>query len=100
GVALSEALWLLANSVAVVLVRQLTAADEEYIARMTPIVSRSTILLTVIGAVTLGVLSPFLVPLLFGDAFRGSVAPLLWLLPGTVALSGGKVLSAYVFARG
>jgi O-antigen/teichoic acid export membrane protein len=100
GVALSEALWLLANSVAVVLVPQLTASDDEYVARTTPLVCRSTVFMTALGALALGLIAPFLIPRLFGAAFRGSVTPLLWLLPGTVALAGGKVLSAYVFSRG
>jgi O-antigen/teichoic acid export membrane protein len=100
GVALSEALWLLANSVAVVLVPRLTAADEEYVSRTTPLVCRGTVLASLAGAVVLGIAAPRLIPLLFGDDFRGSVAPLLWLLPGTVALAASKVLSAYVFSRG
>jgi O-antigen/teichoic acid export membrane protein len=100
GVSLSEALWLLANSVAVVLVPKLTAADEAYVSQTTPIVCRGTVLASLSGAVLLGLLAPWLIPTLFGDAFRGSVAPLLWLLPGTVALAASKVLSAYVFSRG
>lgn len=100
GVSLSEALWLLANSVAVVLVPRLTAADDEYVAHMTPLVCRGTLLASAAGAGALALLCPWLVPLLFGEAFKGSVAPLLWLLPGTVALSASKVLSAYVFSKG
>jgi O-antigen/teichoic acid export membrane protein len=100
GVSLSEGLWLLANSVAVVLVPKLAASDAEYASRTAPLVCRNTLLVTGLGAVVLGAVSPIVVPLLFGRSFDGAIAPLLWLLPGIVALAGTKVLSAYVFSRG
>jgi O-antigen/teichoic acid export membrane protein len=67
---------------------------------MTPIVCRNTLAATAAAAVLAGAVSPFVVPALFGAAFDGAVLPFLWLLPGTVALSGTKVLAAYVFSRG
>lgn len=100
GVALSEGLWLLANSVAVVLIPKLAEAGPEYAARTTPLICRNTLLVTALGAVALGVASPVAVPLLFGDEFEDAVGPLLWLLPGVVALAGTKVLAAYVFSQG
>jgi O-antigen/teichoic acid export membrane protein len=100
GVAVSEALWLIANSVAVVLIPKLASSDPEYAARTTPLICRNTILVTALGAVVVAAASPVAVPLVFGDEFEGSVEPLLWLLPGAIALSGAKVLSAYVFSQG
>jgi O-antigen/teichoic acid export membrane protein len=41
-----------------------------------------------------------LVPLIFGSAYDGSVGPLRWLLPGTVAFSLQSVLSNYLASRG
>jgi O-antigen/teichoic acid export membrane protein len=100
GVSLSEGMWLIANSVSVVLLTNLTAGDEENASRMTPIVCRNTLLVTAMGATVAGALSPFAIPLIFGDAFDDAVVPFLWLLPGTVALAGTKILAAYVFSRG
>jgi O-antigen/teichoic acid export membrane protein len=100
GVSLSEGLWFIANSAAVVLVTNLTAGDEEYVKRMTPLVCRSTILVTTAAAIGAAAVSPFIIPFVFGSDFDGAVVPFLCLLPGTVALSGGKILSAYVFSRG
>jgi O-antigen/teichoic acid export membrane protein len=100
GVAVAEALWLIANSVAVVLIPKLASSDPEYAARTTPLICRNTILVTALGAVVVGAASPVAVPLVFGEEFEGSVEPLLWLLPGAVALSGAKVLAAYVFSQG
>jgi stage V sporulation protein B len=100
GVAVSEGLWLVANSVAIVLIPKLAASDPQYAARTAPLICRNTLLVTALGAAALGVVSPVAVPLLFGSKFNGSVQPLLWLLPGVVALAGTKVLSAYVFSQG
>jgi O-antigen/teichoic acid export membrane protein len=100
GVSLSEALWLIANSVASVLLPRLSGADDAYVERMTPLVCRTTLLATLLGACALAAAAPVFVPLLFGARFDAAILPLLLLLPGTVALAAAKVLSAYIFSRG
>jgi O-antigen/teichoic acid export membrane protein len=86
--------------VGVVLLTNLTAGDDENAARMTPVVCRNTLLVTGLGAIFAGAVSPLVIPAVFGDGFEGSVLPFVWLLPGTVALAGNKILAAYVFSRG
>jgi O-antigen/teichoic acid export membrane protein len=44
--------------------------------------------------------APVVLPAIFGADFDDAVVPFLWLLPGSVALSGTKILAAYVFSRG
>lgn len=44
-------------------------------------------------AVVLGVLVEWLIPLAFGPAFRGSIVPARWLLPGMVSLAVVRVLT-------
>jgi O-antigen/teichoic acid export membrane protein len=100
GVSLSEGLWFIANSAAVVLMTRITAGDEEYVRSMTPLVCRSTLLVTSCAAIGAAAVSPFVIPAVFGSRFEDAVVPFLCLLPGTVALAGGKILSAYVFSRG
>jgi O-antigen/teichoic acid export membrane protein len=100
AVSTSEGMWFIANSVAVVLLTNLTAGDDEHAARMTPIVCRNTILVTALSGLAAAALSPVLIPLVFGGDFDGSVVPFLCLLPGTIALAGSKILAAYVFSRG
>ena len=100
GVSLSEGMWLIANSVSVVLLTNLTAGDDENAARMTPIVCRNTLLITAMGSIVAATLAPFAIPAIFGDAFDNAVVPFLWLLPGTIALAGTKILASYVFSRG
>jgi O-antigen/teichoic acid export membrane protein len=100
GVSMSEGLWFIANSVSIVLLVNLTAADESYAARMAPIVCRNTLLVTGIAAIAVAVVAPVVIPVLFGSDFDEAVVPFLCLLPGTVALAGTKILASYVFSRG
>lgn len=97
---MTQGIWLIANAVAVVLLPRLTRARKEDAARLTPLVCRNTLLVSALGAVALGAVSPVLVGALFGGEFSPAVAPLLWLLPGTVALSGSKILASYIFSQG
>ena len=100
GVQLSEGLWFIANSVSLVLLTNLTAGDEAYAARATPIVCRGTILVSTLAALVAGAVAPFVIPTVFGEAYEGAVLPFVLLLPGAVALAGTKVLASYVFSRG
>jgi O-antigen/teichoic acid export membrane protein len=100
AVALAEGLWFIANSVATVLLPRLTAAALEDASRTASVVCRNTMAVTALAGGGLAAVSPVVVPLVFGRAFEEAVAPFLWLLPGVVLLSGGKILSAYVFSRG
>jgi peptidoglycan biosynthesis protein MviN/MurJ (putative lipid II flippase) len=67
---------------------------------MTPLVCRNTLLVTGIAALGAAAVSPVVVPAIFGSEFDESVLPFVWLLPGTVAAAGTKILAAYVFSRG
>ncbi len=96
----SQSVWFLSNAVAAVLMPRLSAAGDAEAARTTSVVCRSTLLASALGAVVLAVVSPWLVEALFGGEFGDAVRPLLWLLPGTVALAGSKVLASYIFSRG
>jgi O-antigen/teichoic acid export membrane protein len=100
AVSLSEGMWFIANSVSVVLLTSLTAGDEENAARMTPIVCRNTLLVTTLASLVAAAVAPFVIPAIFGDEFEDSVLPFVFLLPGTAALAGTKILAAYVFSRG
>jgi O-antigen/teichoic acid export membrane protein len=100
GVSLSEGLWFIAHSVAIVLTTNLTTLDEAYARGTMPIVCRNTLLVTALASLAIGLVSPLAIPLVFGPDFEGSVVPFLLLLPGTVALAGTKILAAYVFSRG
>ncbi len=97
---MSQSVWFIANAVAVVLLPRLTATDEADAARTTPLVCRNTLLVSALAALGLGAVSPWLVEALFGAQFGPALVPLLWLLPGTVALAGSKILTSYIFSQG
>lgn len=48
----------------------------------------------------LGLVAPWIVPLLFGEVFRGSVTALRWLLPGIILVSCSKLLGPLVVQGG
>jgi len=100
SVTVSQSVWFIANAVAVVLLPRLTGADASDAARTTPLVCRSTLFVSALAALALGVASLWLIEALFGDDFESAVEPLLWLLPGTVALAGSKILTSYIFSQG
>jgi O-antigen/teichoic acid export membrane protein len=97
---MSEGVFVLANAVALVLMPRLTSADPDDAAWMAPVAARNTMLIAAAGSVALAAIAPLALPAIFGERFDGSVAPLWWLLPGAVALTGSKVLTSYIFSQG
>jgi O-antigen/teichoic acid export membrane protein len=96
----SEGLWIIATSVAVVLLTNITAGDAENAARLTPVVCRNTLLVTGVAAIGAALIAGVWIPVIFGADYEDSVLPYLCLLPGTVAQAGSTILAAYVFSRG
>ena len=78
----------------------ITGGSHENAIGLTPVVCRNTLFVTAVGAIGAALIAAFWIPVVFGGDFSGSVEPYLWLLPGTVALAGTKILAAYVFSRG
>jgi len=100
GVMISEALWQVPNAAATALLpRTARSADAESTA-FTCLVCRQVFAIACITALFVAVLSPFLVPLIFGQRFHSSVAVIWWILPGTVVYASAKVMSAELLGRG
>ncbi len=95
-----EGLLILSSSVAIVLLTDITAGDKANAGRLTPVVCRNTMLVTAVAAVVAGLIANLWIPEVFGSKYQASVEPYLWLLPGMVAISGARILGAYVFSRG
>jgi O-antigen/teichoic acid export membrane protein len=96
---LAEAVWWIANAVSMALLPRLTRIDAERAGEVTPIACRNTLLASLVAAAGLAASAPLAVNLLFGKEFGPAVQPILWLLPGIVALSGTKVLGSYFFSQ-
>jgi len=99
GVLIAESLWQIADAAAVALVPR-AAAAQEHNAAFTCRVTSQVFFLACVSGLVIAVLCPFAVPLVFGAKFAEAVAVVWWLLPGTVSLAGGKVMSAALTARG
>ncbi len=100
AVGIAERLWMIPGSTGTVLFPRVSAIDKTQANQLTPKVSRHTLFIVFILSIVLLVLAGPLIQLLFGTAFLPSVAPLMILLPGIVALSFAKVLTSDLAGRG
>jgi O-antigen/teichoic acid export membrane protein len=95
----AEALWLIAAAIATAITGPAVHEVEE---RAVPLVRGAALrALAYTGgaALAVGLLAPFLIPLLFGDDFSGAARPLAVLLPGVVAYAPVTVLVVYLSVR-
>ena len=99
AVNVAEALWHLPVAAGAVSVPYLSApGPPEEKQRALIHAARLSLWLTIIGAAPLAAAAPFAIPLIFGEGFAGSVAPLELLLPGIVAASVGSTAMASLLA--
>ena len=101
AVSLGQLLWLMSNSVASVLLPKVAASsDANATIQHTMRVTRLSLWATAVCALALALLATQAIPLLYGEAFRPSIAALIWLLPGIVVFSVANVLAAYIAGIG
>ena len=96
-----EKLWLIAGSVSTVLLPRIAEleGDEAARLRLTPLLARWSLLVTLVAAVALGLVAPWLAEP-FGPEFAELPVVLLCLLPGAVVLAHAKVLANDLAGRG
>jgi len=99
GVVVSEALWQIPNAAAVALVPRTARTLETGAVEFTCRITRQVMLIALASGVAMAALSPAVIPLVFGPAFAESVSVIWWILPGTMALSLGKVAAAALVGR-
>ena len=103
GVVVSESLWQIPQAVASALFPRTARTqemEEEKAIRFTCFVLRQVFLITLVCAALIAALCPIAIPLLFGASFKPSVPVVFIILPGTIALSLGKVACADLAGRG
>jgi O-antigen/teichoic acid export membrane protein len=100
GVVVAESLWQVSSAVAVTLFPRTARTLNERTEQFTCVVTRSVFLVIVVLGTILAIVSPVVVPLVFGARFEPSVHVIRWILPGIVALGVGKVMAADLTARG
>lgn len=94
----SEALLYLPAATAAALVPVVAGGDPGRRVDQTVRAFRSAALMTAAAIVVAAFLGPVLLPLLFGNAFRPSVGPFLWLLPGAIGFAATAVFSSGLMA--
>jgi O-antigen/teichoic acid export membrane protein len=101
AVGLAERLWFLSESASVVLFPTVSAeTDEDEKKSFTPLVSRSILLITALGAVFLFLISHWVVVLLFSSEYLATIQLFRILLPGIVFLSADRILANDIAGRG
>ncbi|MEM3071802.1 MAG: flippase [Candidatus Anstonellales archaeon] len=101
GVGMVEKLWLISYAASTVLFPRVCAEkDEERKNAFTPLVARTVLWTTALGAIALFPLGRFIIKLLYSDAYLPAVGALQALLVGTVTLSAGRVLTNDIAGRG
>jgi O-antigen/teichoic acid export membrane protein len=99
-VLLGEVLWFIPQTLAVVLLPEVSRLADDQSVRLTSQVCRLTLVSSALGAVLLVVIAPVLVSTIFGNNFLPAVSPLWLLLPGMVFESGTRILSSFFVGRG
>jgi O-antigen/teichoic acid export membrane protein len=100
GVVVAEGLWQIPNAAALALLPRTARTIDEGAAEFTCLVIRQILIVAVLCGLGIALLSPLAIPLLFGAQFTPAIVVIWWLLPGVVALSLGKVISADLAGRG
>jgi len=101
GVGLAEKLWMISKAASTVLFPRVAAENEEQRHKeFTPLVARTVLWTTALGALVLVFLSRWIVLLLYSDAFLPAVGALQALLAGIVMLSASRVLANDIAGRG
>ncbi len=102
AVTLAQAIWLFSNAAALVLLPRIASLQEAKTenAAQTARITRLALWLSAVSALLLALVAEFLLTRIYGEAFRGSLVPLLWLLPGIVIFSATNVIASYLAGIG
>ena len=101
AVGIAEKLWLIPQSASTILFPKLASEkDETRRKEFTPLVSRTSLFITTLGAFAVFLLSRWVILFLFSGFYLPAVRPLQILLVGIVAMSGSMALGNDLAARG
>lgn len=100
GVVIAEALWQIPGAAGLALFPRTARTTEQEATEFTCLVMRQILLLSAAGAIAIALGSWLFLPLVFGEQFRPSIAVVWMLLPGSLALSLGRVGVSDLAGRG
>ncbi|MEK6647172.1 MAG: oligosaccharide flippase family protein [Candidatus Firestonebacteria bacterium] len=100
SVMLAEMIWYIPNSFALILYPVVSSSDSDTANKLTVQACKQVLLFVSLAAILLFLFGKQIILLLFGKNFTPSIQPLLFLLPGIIALSVDKVLSSFITGKG
>lgn len=101
GVAVSELLWQIPLAVSlVVMTRSANSTDQELMNESTARLLRLSVLAGLVLSIFIFLLSPFIIPLVFGAGYIGSVKIIQTVLPGIIIVIVFRILSGQLSGMG
>jgi O-antigen/teichoic acid export membrane protein len=100
AVVISEALWQIPAAAALALYPRTARTVEDGATEFTCLIMRQILVIASVGAMAIGIGSMLFLPIIFGQRFRSSIAVIWLLLPGTLALSLGRIGVSDLAGRG
>ena len=102
AVSLAQLVWLFSNSVATALLPKVASQQElaTQNANLSAQATRLSLWVSLIAGIFLSLFASVALPLIYGEEFRYSIPPLLFLMPGVVAISPAFVLASYIAGIG
>jgi|SRR5579859_1467536 len=97
--ALAEKLWIPFNGIYTSSISKIAELPPRESALLTAKVTRTAVLLISSAAIPFALISPWLVPFMYGAAFQPAVLPLLILLVGTLSWAAATVITNYILGQ-
>jgi O-antigen/teichoic acid export membrane protein len=95
GVSIAEKLWQLPFAIGIVLMsRTVNATDQEAINLTTARLVRVSLIVGLLASVMMFVISPWVLPAIWGEKFRPSIMVIQYILPGILFISTYRILSS------
>ena len=95
AVTVTEIFWKLVSPLVNALYPRVTGSSPPQALELTAKAMRHVAFASSLGALLMAGVAPYLIPLLYGEAFRPSVAPLHILLVGTVGICVGMIIAVH-----
>lgn len=101
AISLAERIWVVSSAVSsVVYSRLANIPDKKQRMELTAKVGRIVLMVSLILGLLLAIAIVYLIPLFFGDAYNGTVQPLLIIIPGVLMMSIARIFANYFTASG
>ena len=101
GVSIAEKLWQLPLAIGVVLMsRTVNTEDRQAINQTTARLARVSLVAGLLASIAMYVLSPWILPAIWGESFRPSVETIQYILPGILFISIYRVLNSRLSGAG